>query len=209
MSLFSFLDLFGTLFFAISGTLSAAEKRHDMFGAMFIGFVTAVGGGTTRDLMIGDHPVGWLQSPVYFYMILSGVVITILFQSKLLKLRKTFFLFDTIGIGIFTIIGLEKALAFGISGPYAVMMGLTTAVVGGVIRDTLNNEVPLIFSKELYATACIMGAIMYLILLKFDVSRTLSQFVTIGFIIAIRILAIKYNITLPRLILHTDSNNTE
>jgi uncharacterized membrane protein YeiH len=201
MTLFTFLDYFGTMVFAISGTMSAAEKRLDMFGAMFIGFVTAVGGGTVRDLMIGDRPVGWLQSPIYFYVIVLGVIITFMFQKQVSKLRNTLFLFDTIGIGLFTIIGLEKALNFGIDTPLAVVMGLSSAVVGGVMRDTLNNEVPLIFHKELYATACIIGAIIYLMLSGYtDFSKSVNQIMTITAIIIIRIVAIRYNVGLPRLI---------
>lgn len=206
MTLYLFLDYFGTMFFAISGVLSASDKRLDIFGATIIGFATAVGGGTTRDLMIGDRPVGWLQTPIYFYMVIAGVIIAFLFKRYLAGLRRTFFIFDTIGIGIFTIIGLEKALAFGITPPLAVMMGVTTAVVGGVLRDTLINEVPLIFKQELYATACIIGATIYLILHYYThLPHQMVMFATMGTIITIRILAIQYNIQLPRFNPDSDS----
>lgn len=199
MTLFLVLDYFGAMFFAISGTLSAAEKKLDMFGAAVIGFVTAVGGGTLRDMMIGDHPVGWLKTPIYFYMMLGGVILAFLFQKYLSQLRRTFFLFDTVGLGLYTIIGLEKSLAFGITPPLAVMMGIITAVFGGIVRDTLNNEVPLIFHQELYATACLAGALIYLILLYLTaLPKAAIEMATIGTIIVIRILAIKYNIRLPR-----------
>jgi uncharacterized membrane protein YeiH len=200
MTLFLLLDYFGAMFFAISGTLSAADKKLDMFGAAFIGFVTAVGGGTLRDLMIGDHPVGWLKTPIYFYMMAAGVVIAFIFQKYLSQLRRTFFLFDTIGIGLYTIIGLEKSLAFGITPPLAVMMGMITAVFGGIVRDTLINEVPLIFHQELYATACLAGALIYLILFYFTpLPKSAIEMATIATIIVIRILAIKYNLKLPLL----------
>lgn len=200
MTLIQFLDYFGAMFFAISGTLSAADKRLDMFGAAVIGFVTAVGGGTLRDLMIGAHPVGWLTTPVYFYMLLAGVGIAFLFQKYLVGLRRTFFIFDTVGIGLYTIIGLEKALNYGIAPELAVMMGVTSAVVGGMVRDILINEVPLIFHQELYATACIAGAIIFLAMQNFTpLPKEAIVISTMGTIIVIRILAIKYNIRLPKI----------
>jgi uncharacterized membrane protein YeiH len=198
----NFIDIFdytGTLVFAISGTLTAANKRLDFFGATVIGFVTAVGGGTLRDMMLGDTPVAWMRTSNYFLVIVIGILITIMFSRQVMKLRRTLFLFDTIGIAIFTIIGLNKALAFGIHPPLAVIMGITSAVVGGIIRDTLTNEVPLIFQKEIYATACIVGALVYLILNYFDVSEVINQSITILTIIAIRLVAVRYNISLPRL----------
>jgi len=198
----NFIDIFdytGTLVFAISGTLTAANKRLDFFGATVIGFVTAVGGGTLRDMMLGDTPVAWMRTSNYFLVIIIGILITIMFSRQVMKLRRTLFLFDTIGIAIFTIIGLNKALAFGIHPPLAVIMGITSAVVGGIIRDTLTNEVPLIFQKEIYATACIVGALVYLILNYFDVSEVINQSITILTIIAIRLVAVRYNISLPRL----------
>ncbi len=168
MDFIEVFDYIGTLVFAISGTLTAANKRLDFFGATVIGFVTAM------------------------------------FSKQVMKLRRTLFLFDTIGIAIFTIIGLNKALAFGIHPALAVMMGLTSAVVGGVIRDTLTNEVPLIFHKEIYATACIAGALVYLLLLHFQVDEMLNQSITIISIIVVRILAVHYNIALPRLSINKD-----
>lgn len=200
MTLIQFLDYFGAMFFAISGTLSAADKRLDMFGAAVIGFVTAVGGGTLRDVMIGAQPVGWLTTPIYFYMLVAGVAIAFIFQKYLVGLRRTFFIFDTVGIGLYTIIGLEKALNYGIDPEMAVMMGVTSAVVGGIVRDILINEVPLIFHQELYATACIAGAIIFLLLQEFTpLTKEVIVFSTIATIIVIRILAIKYNIKLPRM----------
>lgn len=200
MTLMQFLDYFGTMFFAISGTLSAADKRLDMFGAAVIGFVTAVGGGTLRDLLIGDRPVGWLQTPYYFYVLLLGVIIAFLFQRYLVGMRRTFFMFDTIGIALFTIIGMEKALNFGIFPPLALMMGVTSAVVGGVIRDTLINEVPLIFHQELYATACIAGAVVFLLLEAYTpLPKQVIVFSTAGVIIVIRLFAIYFNIQLPKM----------
>ncbi len=194
-----FFDYIGTMVFAISGTLTAAQKRLDFFGAIFIGFVTAIGGGTVRDIMLGNLPVSWIQSYNYFFIILAGILITILFKKIVIKLRNTLFLFDTIGIGVFTVLGLEKALQFGISAPIAVIMGLSSAVVGGIIRDTLTNEVPLIFHKEIYATACITGAIVFLVLYYLQVPEVICESITVLSIIGIRLWAVKYNITMPTL----------
>lgn len=197
----SFIDLFdfiGTFFFAMSGTLAATSKRMDWFGAMFIGFVTAVGGGTVRDLLMGITPVSWIQTMTYTYCILAAVIIALFFRRHVMQWRKTMFLFDTIGIGVFTIIGLEKALNADILPALSVMMGLSTAVVGGVLRDTLCNDIPLIFKKEIYATACLAGAIIFLIMRRMGVPSEVSQSVTIGVIITIRLIAIRQNWSFPR-----------
>ncbi len=206
MNLILLFDYIGTFVFAISGTLMAAEKRLDIFGAAVIGFVTAVGGGTLRDMMLGVMPVTWIRSVDYFYIILAGVAITILFQNRVLRMRSTLFLFDTIGIGVFTLIGLEKALALGIEPPIAVIMGLSTAVVGGVIRDTLCNEVPLIFHKEIYATACIAGAILYFVLKHYQLPNMVTESATVVSIIVIRILAVRYGWSIPKTGLQESKN---
>lgn len=192
-------DYIGTMVFAISGTLTAAQKKLDIFGAIFIGFVTAIGGGTVRDIMLGNTPVSWIQSTDYFFVILFGILITVIFKKTVLKWRNTLFLFDTIGIGVFTVLGLEKALSFGIDAPIAVIMGLSSAVVGGIIRDTLCNEVPLIFHREIYATACIAGAIVYLVLAYLNINPQIYNWVTVATIICIRIVAVRFKLTMPTL----------
>lgn len=193
------LDYVGTLVFAISGTLMAAEKRFDIFGALTIGFATAIGGGTLRDMMLGVTPVMWIRSLDYFYVITIGVLITTVFKKYILKLRSTLFMFDSIGIGVFTVIGINKALLFDLTPPIAILMGMITAVAGGVIRDTLCNVVPLIFRKEIYATACILGGVIYFTLFFFDVPEIINNLVTMSSIITIRVLAVKYGISLPKL----------
>lgn len=197
MNFLDIADYTGTCAFAISGTLSANERKLDLFGSAFIGFITAIGGGTIRDLLMGNTPVTWIQNIDYFIIILSSVVLTFVFYKHILKLKQTLFLFDTIGIGVFTIIGIDKALLFGLSAPISMVMGLSSAVVGGIIRDTLCNDLPLIFHKEIYATACIVGGCIYLILHHWNVNIYFSQTTTILSIIAIRLLAIKYNLSLP------------
>lgn len=197
MKIIIWLDYIGTMVFAISGVLTAGSKRLDLFGALFIGVVTAIGGGTIRDLLLGVTPVTWLQGYGYLIAIGTGFLITFLFKRWVAKLRTTLFLFDTIGIGIFTIIGLEKALNLGVNPAVAVIMGMTSAVVGGVVRDTLTNEVPLIFHKEIYATACITGALFYLGFRWVGLTQSINEILTVCIIIAIRLLSIRYNISLP------------
>lgn len=199
MGLIYYFDLIGTFVFAISGVLTASEKKFDVFGASVIAFVTAIGGGTLRDILIGDSPVGWIKDLNYLYIIIIAIVISLLFKKRVIQLRNTLFLFDTVGIGVFTIIGVQKSLNFNISPVIAVMMGTISAVFGGVIRDILTNETPLIFRKEIYATPCILGGVLYLMLLHFNVSTQLVSFITALLIIGVRLLAVKKNWALPRI----------
>jgi uncharacterized membrane protein YeiH len=191
------LDLVGTFVFAISGALSAGEKRMDLFGGGFIASVTALGGGTIRDLCLGNTPVGWLNNMEYMGMIFIAVLVTFFFGKYIQKLRKTLFLFDTIGIAVFTIIGIEKGLGAGISPMMASIMGLFSAVVGGIIRDTLSNDIPLIFRGQIYATACLAGASVFFVLQFFDVSSAVSIISTVLCIITIRIVAVYFKLSLP------------
>ncbi|MRT94270.1 trimeric intracellular cation channel family protein [Ancylomarina sp. 16SWW S1-10-2] len=197
MSIIYFFDLIGTFVFAISGTLSAANKKLDLFGAFFTGFITAIGGGTLRDLILGNFPVAWISDLNYFLVIVLAVLVTFLFKRIIMRLKKTLFLFDTIGIGVFTIIGIEKALALSIHPILAIIMGLFTAVMGGVIRDTLCNDIPLIFRKEIYAIACIFGGLLFLFLKYLHVDPTVNLFVTVISIIVFRLVCIRYKLSLP------------
>lgn len=199
MNLIYTLDLIGTFVFAISGTLAAAEKRFDVFGAVVIAFVTAVGGGTIRDLLIGNTPVGWMRDLNYLLCIGLAVPSTFLFRNYIQRLRKTMFLFDTIGIGLFTILGLKTTLALDLYPIIAVMMGTVSAVFGGVVRDVLSNEVPLIFRKEIYATACILGGLSYLLLLKTGLPEDWVVFITVLLVIGIRSVAVWKSLSLPKL----------
>lgn len=192
-------DLIGTFVFAISGLLTAARNRLDWFGGLVIAFVTAVGGGTLRDMMIGRTPVGWMQDENYLLVIAAGALVALLFQKWVLRLRKTMFLFDSIGIGLFTILGLTKTLDTGLSVPVAILMGTVSAVFGGVVRDTLCNEVPLIFRKEIYATACLAGALLFVSLIEWGVREQVALISTVVFTILLRILAVRFHWRLPAL----------
>ena len=192
------LELFGTFFFAISGAMAMHDKEHDWFGAGITGFITAIGGGSLRDVLLGSYPLVWIKDINFLYAIFSGVLISLMFFTRLLKLKRTFFLFDTLGISFFTILGVEKALSLGVRPEIAAMMGMFSAVMGGVIRDTIVNEMPVIFRKEIYATACLAGATVYLLLaLQTPLDRNINLLVSIAVIIVIRILAVKFNLALP------------
>jgi len=199
MHFLTIFDLIGTFVFSVSGTLAASDKKFDLFGAIFAAFVTAVGGGSLRDILLGAYPLAWVHDLRYLGIIVIAVILTFLFKKHILPWRKTLFLFDTIGIGVFTILGMQKALSLGIHPIISIMMGTISAVFGGVIRDTFSNEVPLIFRKEIYATACIIGASLFLTLSYFHLNENINITVTISTIILIRLLAIKYKLSLPRL----------
>lgn len=193
------LDLIGTFVFAISGVISASKNKLDLFGALFLGFITAVGGGTIRDLLLGVTPVSWITDTYYLFIIILAVIVTYLFKKQVLNLRKTLFFFDTVGIGVFTILGLQKALNLDVSPIVGVLMGTFSAVLGGVIRDTLVNDIPLIFRNEIYATACIIGATVFLILQEFKVIFEINVSIAISVIIIIRLISVKYKIGLPKI----------
>lgn len=199
MQLPYYIDLLGTLVFATSGALAASDKNmyRDIFGVTFTGFVTAVGGGTLRDMILGTRPV-WVADGNYLIAITIGVLIAIFFKYYILKYRRTFFLFDTLGIALYTVVGVQKSLEHDVSPLAAIIMGMFSAVMGGVIRDTLINEIPLIFRKEIYATACLFGAAVFVLLRIFNVDDNINSFISVLAIILIRTLAVKYRYTLPK-----------
>ena len=199
MDLIYVLDIIGTFAFAISGALVASKKDFDLFGVIIIAFVTAVGGGMTRDVLINAHPINWIGDLNYIWTIMAAVVFTFLFKSKIAPLSKTMFLFDTIGIGVFTLLGTQKGLSYDLHPFIAVVMGMVSSVIGGVIRDVLTNEVPLIFKKEIYASACLAGGAMYLVTNHFQLSENIQFISTIVTVIVIRTLAVKFHLKLPKI----------
>jgi uncharacterized membrane protein YeiH len=192
-------ELTGTFVFAISGALAIREREHDLFGAGFTGFITAIGGGTVRDILLDSYPLVWISDIWFLYSILLGILIAFIFPSFLSRLRKTFFLFDTLGIAFLTVLGVEKALSLGVRPEIAAIMGMFSAVMGGVIRDTLTNEIPILFRKEVYASACLAGAVLYLVLNYYGVLRNYNMLISISLIISIRLISMKYKLSLPRL----------
>jgi uncharacterized membrane protein YeiH len=195
--MFQILDIIGTLVFAISGALTGWHKKLDLFGVFIIAFVTALGGGTLCDVLIGRTPVGWMQDLTYVYIIIFGFFTTIILRAKLEKLRISLFLFDTIGLGVFTIIGIEKGIAVGLHPVICVALGTMTASFGGVIRDILCNEIPIIFRKEIYATVSIIGGLLFFVLNEFQLNTDLLYIITSLFMIAFRLLAVKNKWYLP------------
>lgn len=187
------LDIIGTLVFAISGVLTAIDSKFDVVGASIIGMVTAVGGGTLRDMLIGQTPVGWMTDLNYLWTIIAALILSYLFKKRILKLRKSMFFFDTIGIGLFTILGLQKTLSVGLEIPIAILMGIVTAVFGGIIRDVLTNKVPLIFRKEIYASACLAGALVFLGLTQISNNPTINMLVSMLTVVVIRYLSVRNN----------------
>lgn len=199
MNTLYFIDIIGTMVFAISGALAGRDKKLDMFGIAAVGFITAIGGGTVRDLLLGSTPVGWMKDTIYLIMIGSGLIISFFFGKTVMKLRRTFFIFDTVGIAVFTVLGLQKALTFGVHPVIAIMMGMVSAVFGGVIRDIVCNDIPLIFRQEIYALTCIAGGIIYAIMEHFGVEQIFNVLITVSFIVSFRVLAVKYHWKLPDL----------
>lgn len=190
-------ELLGTFFFAISGALAIQDHHDDLFGAVFLGFVTAIGGGTLRDIMLGSYPLVWIGDIFFIYAILAGVSAAYLFFKWLMRLKRTLLLFDALGISFFTVLGVQKALSLGVRPEIAAIMGMFSAVMGGVIRDVLTNEIPVLFRKEIYATACLAGASLYLVLYQAGVDRHVNMIISICMIFVIRILAVKYKLSLP------------
>lgn len=200
MELPNYIDLLGTLVFAVSGALAASDKNmyRDIFGVTFTGFVTAVGGGSLRDMILGVRPA-WVVDGNYLIAVTIGVLFAVFFKYYILKYRRTFFLFDTLGIALYTVVGVQKSLEFGVSPLAAIIMGMFSAVMGGVIRDTLINEIPLIFRKEIYATACLSGAAVFVVLGLLEVDDNINSFISVFVIILIRTLSVKYKLTLPKI----------
>lgn len=196
------IEVLGTIAFAISGIRLAATKRFDWFGAYIVGFVTAIGGGTLRDLLL-DIPIFWMQT--WWYLAVTGLSlgVVIVFQSWLVRRNRLLFLFDSVGLALFCVIGIQKTLVCGYPMWVATVMGVITGAFGGVIRDILINEEPLVFRKDIYATACLAGALVYWLLGLFG-SPVLSQQISCAaVVILLRYLSLRFNLSLP--VLHTYS----
>ena len=191
------IEISGTVAFAISGAFSAMQKRLDVFGVLIMGFVTAIGGGTIRDVLIGDIPVAWMRDYETPSIILATVVATIIFRNYLKHLKIALLLFDALGLGLFTVIGMQKGVSIGLNPGICIALGTITGCFGGVVRDILLNEIPLLFhKKEIYATACIIGGVIYFLLLKvLDVN--IVKVIAVVLISGIRIISVKRNWSLP------------
>jgi len=198
MDIIYILDLVGTAAFAASGALVGVRKHMDLFGVLVLGVVTAVGGGTLRDLLLGDIPPFSLKDEYYIYIAIIISLVVFANRNRLGMFEKPLLYFDAIGLGTFVVIGTTKALDFQLGWLGAVLMGVMTGTAGGVIRDVLANQVPLILRREIYASACIAGGMLLVILEHLGTARPVAVLIAAGTVIVVRLLAIRYNWGLPR-----------
>lgn len=190
-------DYLGTLAFAISGIRLAAGKGLDWFGAYVVGFVTAVGGGTIRDILLDIKPF-WLVQPSYLIITALGLIFTIIFRRQVVRLNHSLFVFDAIGLGLFVVVGVAKSYAAGFPWWVAVIMGTVTGSFGGLLRDVLINETPLIFRTDFYASACVLGSIIYVLMGRYSsLPIEWVQFISAISVFVFRVLAVVLHIQLP------------
>lgn len=197
IELLTVLDYIGAAAFAISGALAAMERRFDLFGILIMALVTAIGGGTLRDVLVGITPVLWMNNLEYLYFIGGVSVLAIAFRNQLYRYKDSLELFDAIGLGAFTILGVEIGIQNGLHPLISVILGTMTGTFGGVIRDILRLKIPVIFHKEIYATASLSGGLLYLLLNSMGIQSDVIHISTTAYIIAIRFLAIRYQFSLP------------
>ena len=192
------IEILGTISFSMSGSFAAIQKRLDPFGVLIIAFVTSVGGGTVRDILL-DVPVFWMHNMLMCSLIFITCILSMIFKSIEKKFRVTLFLFDSFGLGLFTIVGIQKGLSADLHPLICLTLGTITGCFGGIIRDILLNRIPLIFRKEIYATACLLGGSVFLMLIKYSsFTYTFVQISTILLIVLIRTLAVKYHWQIPK-----------
>ncbi|MCC8174792.1 MAG: trimeric intracellular cation channel family protein [Odoribacter sp.] len=190
------IEYVGTFAFAISGIRLASAKKFDWFGAYVIGLVTAIGGGTIRDMLLDVTPF-WMLQPAYLIVTGLALLFVIMFGKYVIHLHNTFFIFDTIGLGLFTVVGIEKTLACGFPFWVAIVMGMTTGSAGGVARDVFINEEPLLFRKDIYALACVIGGLVYYACSFTALDSVIVQVLAALGVIITRILSVRYHISLP------------
>lgn len=197
------IEFLGTFAFAISGIRWAASKNFDWFGGYVVGLATAIGGGTIRDVMLGVTPF-WMTNYIYLICTAVALLTVIVFKRLIVRFTNTWFLFDTLGLALFTVAGLQKTLYAGFPFWVAIIMGCITGAAGGVIRDVLINEVPLIFRKEIYAMACILGGVAYYLCLLCGLNVEITAIVGFSVVVIVRLAAVRMHISLPHL--HDDEN---
>lgn len=190
------LEFIGTFAFAISGIRLASAKQFDWFGAYVAGVAVAIGGGTIRDVLLDVTPF-WMTNPIYLICSALALLWVIFFRKHLIHMHNTFFIFDSIGLALFTVVGISKTIDLGYAFWVTIIMGTMTGAAGGVIRDVFINEIPLIFRKEIYAMACVIGGVIYWGLDRLGVDAALTQVISGCCIFVVRALAVKYQICLP------------
>lgn len=198
MTLLYLLDLIGTAAFAASGAWIGVRRHMDLFGVLVLGLVTAVGGGTLRDLLVGDIPPFSLQDETYLYVAIVAALAVFINRERFKQFEKPLLYLDAVGLGTFVVIGTTKALDFNLGFLGAVLMGVMTGTAGGLLRDVLANEVPLILRREIYASACLAGGVLLVVLEHFSVARPIAALVAALATILIRLMAIRYDWSLPK-----------
>ncbi|SDG04573.1 trimeric intracellular cation channel family protein [Pseudomonas seleniipraecipitans] len=197
--LFYLADLFGVAVFAITGALMAGRKSMDLFGVLVIAIITALGGGTLRDVILDNHPVSWIRNDTYILVASLAAVGTVIWVRLTRPIHeKGLLIADAFGLAVFTVIGTEVALQYAMPSSTAVIMGIMTGVAGGVMRDVICNEIPLIFKKEIYATACLAGAVTFVLMRMLETPHWLDTGISMLVVLAIRLAAIRWRFSLPR-----------
>lgn len=191
------LDIAGIFVFAISGALAARQRQLDIFGGIVLALVTAVGGGTFRDLVLGVKPVFWVSEPVYVAVAGSAALFTFAVARRYVFPRRTLLVADAIGLAVFTLMGVQKALAYQVSPLIAIMLGVVTGVGGGLIRDVIVNEVPLILRREIYATAAFAGGLLFILLIAIGVMPRIATICGVLLVFTLRLAAIRWRWALP------------
>lgn len=199
------IDYVGTFAFAISGIRLAAAKQFDWFGAYVVGLVTAIGGGTMRDLLLGVTPF-WMSQPSYLVVTGVALVFVMVFRKYVVHMNNTIFIFDAIGLSLFVVVGIERSLDAGFPFWVAITMGMITGSIGSVTRDILINELPLIFRKDIYALACVFGGFVYLACSKLGAGEVFTEVATAVSVILVRIVAVRFHISVPVLKVDEDEN---
>lgn len=192
------IEILGMISFTMSGSFAAMQRRLDPFGVLIIAFLTSCGGGTIRDLLL-DVPPFWINDLWYIYMIFIITALSMIFKSIETNFKVTLFIFDSFGLGLFTIVGIQKGLNAGLHPIICITLGTITGCFGGILRDILLNRIPLIFRKEIYATACIIGGSIFILLIDYSpLSYVAVHIITILLIVGIRTLAVKYQWQMPK-----------
>ncbi len=200
MTLLSFITYAGIFVFALTGALKARTYKMDIFGGLVVAFSTAYGGGTIRDWFIGIRPVNWINDNLALVLVVAGTGFIFLLKENVLRFRRTIFFTDAVGLGLFTSAGIEVALRNGLNDVYALVMGVITATFGGLIADVFCNAIPDLFKKgELYATACAMGGVLYLLLKETNISNNINLTLCVLFVVGIRIYSKRKRLSLPQI----------
>lgn len=191
------IEIIGTAAFSIAGAFAAKEKKLDVFGVFIIAFITALGGGTLRDILIGKVPVSWMLDLSSTIVVLITAILVLIFKSEIKNYHKTLLFFDAIGLGFFTVVGIQTGIEFEMNPVICVALGTITACFGGVIRDVSLSNIPLVFQKEIYATTCIFGGLIFFILLKLNAPIMVSKVSCLVSVVLFRLLSVRFNLHLP------------